>query len=129
MVSAASEADVTVSFYAFTGAPGQTLGRTNYRFYDGSETLHSATVQLGITGDARNDGITATHEFGHALGLIGHSPHPGDLMFNQGNDTDCGCLTSRDVNTLLTAYCGQFGSSATARTAPHRGTLRYGSIE
>lgn len=43
-----------------------------------------------------------THELGHALGILGHSPMRSDLMFK---DTDeCSRLSQRDVNTLLRLY-------------------------
>ena len=44
----------------------------------------------------------STHEFGHALGIMGHSEKPGDIMY-PSTQTD-GELTKRDINTLLLLY-------------------------
>ncbi|HEY9730455.1 MAG TPA: matrixin family metalloprotease [Drouetiella sp.] len=43
-----------------------------------------------------------THELGHALGLMGHSPERGDMMFR---DTDeYSRISQRDLNTLQKIY-------------------------
>lgn len=43
-----------------------------------------------------------THELGHALGLMGHSPDRGDMMFR---DTDeYSRISQRDLNTLRKIY-------------------------
>ena len=124
VVARPDEANITVDFYQYNGGPGDVLGQTIPSFYDQSNTLSFAAVSIGITGNARNDGITATHEFGHALGIEGHSLDANDLMFFEANDTRSGALTPADVNTLLTAYCGEFNHNATTRLAPHRGELK-----
>lgn len=41
------------------------------------------------------------HEFGHALGLWGHSPHPGDICYPTANTQN---LSQRDINTLQKLY-------------------------
>ncbi|MDR3690276.1 MAG: hypothetical protein P4L46_12920 [Fimbriimonas sp.] len=43
----------------------------------------------------------AMHEFGHALGIWGHSPNPNDIM---SLDEDTRSISTADVNTLLIAY-------------------------
>jgi len=43
----------------------------------------------------------AMHEFGHALGIWGHSPNPKDIM---SLDEHASSITDADVNTLLLAY-------------------------
>lgn len=128
VVTQQSQANVTVQFYDYKGGAGDVLGSTQLSAYDGSDTISFAAITIGITGDNRNDGITATHEFGHALGLKGHSLDADDLMSREGNDTRSGRLTPADVNTLLTAYCGDFNKNATARVAPHRGALKTFTI-
>ena len=129
VVSNSREADITVQFYTYGGNAGEVLGNTGYDFVEGTDILAAAQIRLGITGNYRNDGITATHEFGHALGIAGHSVTRADLMFSEGNERGCGCLTPADVNTLLTAYCGDFNRNATARLAPLEGKLVHGSID
>ena len=43
----------------------------------------------------------AMHEFGHALGIWGHSPDPSDIMsLNENTST----VSQADVNTLVFAY-------------------------
>ena len=121
VVSKESDANVTVDFFTYSN--GSTLGYTNLYDYKESKTLSFADVNIGVTGDNRNDGITATHEFGHALGINGHSPDSADLMYFEGNDTGCGCITPADLNTILTVYCGDFNKNANARVSPHRGEL------
>ncbi len=41
------------------------------------------------------------HEFGHALGLWGHSPHPGDICYPTATAQH---PTQRDINTLRKLY-------------------------
>lgn len=129
VVSQQSDANVTVRFFAYKGGPGDSLGDSQLSFFEESGTLSFARVNIGITGDNRNDEITATHEFGHALGIYGHSPNPDDLMYFEGNDTRGGELTSADANTLLTSYCGEFNKNVNTRLAPHRGALKTITIQ
>ncbi len=43
-----------------------------------------------------------THELGHALGLLGHSPMSADLMFAETDETSR--LSQRDINTIKKLY-------------------------
>jgi predicted Zn-dependent protease len=45
--------------------------------------------------------LTVTHELGHAIGIFGHSPDPGDLMFS---DPVVSELSERDLDTAELAY-------------------------
>lgn len=112
--------NVTVSFYRFSGGSGDTLGTTTVT-YSGDNVIRSATVELGITGDPNDDILTAAHEYGHALGITGHSPNKTDLMFFTGNLS--GDITTFDLNTVLTAYCNNFNRSS-ARTSSAVGPLK-----
>ncbi len=47
---------------------------------------------------------TALHEFGHALGIQGHSPNTGDIMFFSQNPTQGTALTMRDKRTIQLLY-------------------------
>jgi tetratricopeptide (TPR) repeat protein len=45
------------------------------------------------------------HEIGHALGLLGHSKNPDDIMFSSLPPADLDCaLSERDKNTLVALY-------------------------
>ena len=129
VVSNADQANVTVTFFPFTGGAGDTLGQTNIDYYRDSRTIKSASIELGVTGGRANDVLTAEHEFGHTLGISGHSPSNEDLMYFEGNDAKCGCITPADLNTLLTAYCGNFNKNANALTLPDRGPIETITIK
>ena len=128
IVNSASASNVQVSFFVFNGGPGDTLGTTKLSFYEDSRTIVSADIALGLTGRRANDVTTANHEFGHALGIFGHSPDERDLMYFEGNDRFSGEITTPDLNTLLTSYCGDFPSNSANRTAAHRGALKTVTI-
>ncbi|HET6385695.1 MAG TPA: matrixin family metalloprotease [Armatimonadota bacterium] len=79
------------------------------------DTLYHADIYIGMTvddgsgaeitpGDVRE---LAAHEFGHALGIDGHSPDPGDLMYHSLGNTNR-AVTARDLNTLRKAYSPAF---------------------
>jgi tetratricopeptide (TPR) repeat protein len=46
----------------------------------------------------------ATHEMGHAIGLKGHSPFPGDIMYYSSNHGNNQALSQRDANTIGMLY-------------------------
>lgn len=56
---------------------------------------------------------TALHEFGHTLGIMGHSDYPGDVMYSMQDDFDSiyniyrtsdQALSMRDLKTLVLLY-------------------------
>jgi predicted Zn-dependent protease len=120
LVDSATKANVTVSFYAFTGGAGDTLGTATVT-YDEDNIIRRAKIELGITGRNDDDISTAAHEYGHTLGITGHSPRPADLMHFTGNVS--GDITDYDLNTVRTAYCDDFNRS-TSRTKAAVGSLK-----
>ncbi|AUC61889.1 hypothetical protein AA637_12360 [Cyanobacterium sp. HL-69] len=44
-----------------------------------------------------------THELGHALGIWGHSPHQGDMMYH-AQTRNIPTISPRDLNTLVKVY-------------------------
>ncbi len=96
--------------------PDRAIGATELKFL--GRRIASASVLLtrsrfeGTAFLAQDVASTTAHEMGHALGIVDHSPHPGDKMWisgnfgveNEGRDPEQ-LLTPRDVNTLEEAYC------------------------
>lgn len=46
----------------------------------------------------------ATHEFGHAIGIKGHSPYANDIMYFSRNGHQPTTLSQRDINTMKLLY-------------------------
>jgi predicted Zn-dependent protease len=109
VVSNDRRADVTVTYDVVSSRPlnGERLGQTGFSFNPARKQLNRATMHLNVwEGMKRHDLArfqnTAAHEFGHALGINGHSPIPGDLMYYTSSSAEG--VTDRDVNTLRLAY-------------------------
>lgn len=119
VVTDANQSDISVTFSAFNGGPGDELGVSNITFEQSTNLIIEVAMNIGITGDTREDTQTAAHEYGHSLGIGGHSPSEADLMFPSGNSAGCSCITTADLNTLFAIYNGQFNTD-TARSARTR---------
>ena len=104
-VASASAATVIVQFQP--DGPTNYGAITNYHF-DTSHLLVDAIITFNMTYLATIGDITpvAAHEFGHALGIGGHSNDTRDVMSSSAQVYYLTNLDTRDVNTLLTAYCG-----------------------
>lgn len=131
VVGSPGAANVTVEFYNFGPNDrhgGDLLGVTTLSYFEDSKVMDHARIELGIQGNSAQDIVqdtnTATHEFGHALGISGHSANEVDMMSVFGNSGGCNCITPRDRNTLLTAYCGRFGNGLAPRPGANSGKLR-----
>ena len=113
-----ANADIVVRFndIGSSPGPGSTLGTTQITYYPSNNTIARAVITMnywpGMTQAEFMEGFkhTAAHEVGHALFLQGHSDHASDVMFYQGSTTQDSPLTTRDSNSLVTAYCGNFRS-------------------
>lgn len=116
-------ADITLEFKETPSrpGPGEALGETTVTYYPSNSQLISAQIIVHywpeLTEEEFTLGLraTLTHELGHALFLQGHSPAPEDNMFNINNPTQDKPLTQRDINTFLTAYCGNFNTATRSR--------------
>jgi len=133
-VESAAKADITVRFHPGAHLPanrymlGQTIFATN------GPWLTRAWMELATGGGIRPEDLTETaaHEWGHALGINGHSDDPDDVMsavttryvLPDGRFVPPARLrsvTARDLNTLNTCYAGLFATGAAGnRVAPDR---------
>jgi len=68
------------------------------------EAVLYAADEFGLLTDAQVEAI-ALHEIGHALGMLGHSPIPTDLMYRVlGERTVTGGFSDADVNSFVSLY-------------------------
>lgn len=106
-------ADITMKFVLPAELGGQRVGRTNIVYQISNNAIISAEVLLDQTlTDDYMVQVTA-HEFGHALGIDGHSQHDSDLMFNMAHLP--ATITDRDKNTLLWNYGPEAIAEASAK--------------
>ena len=107
------EADITVKFLpvAYIGKGSRTIGETG-TLVRRSGALFRARIELAVANmGPRLLTEAASHEFGHALGINGHSDDPDDLMFasarrlyRYGGDAEPKGPSERDINTIKRAY-------------------------
>jgi len=110
-LSSAEGAQIRVVF-----KPRTRNGLTTYTYYPSSGRLVSATVEIGTLGNNPIDiRSVAAHEFGHALGVAGHSNNPEDMMYATYTTNVPLTISPSDLNTVKTAYCNYFlGRTRTA---------------
>ncbi len=135
LVNTPAQADVTVRFiandYVKDGVPDEpgVVGRTEIteQRVRGRRRLVRANMVLAVGKTTRGDLVeVAAHEWGHALGINGHSDYPDDLMYGvtmryvraDGSylPRRFRSVTERDLNTIRTSYGRLFRE--VARSAP-----------
>jgi hypothetical protein len=98
VVDSAKAAGMTVTFN-----PNSDDGHTTTAFT--GARLFKAKIKVGVRqGWAHDIVCVAAHEFGHALGINGHSDRVEDLMFPTHNMGTAWHITQRDLNTLAAIY-------------------------
>ena len=112
IVTKPGQAEITVTFLPNESVPeqGGSCGHTSVTFL--TLTLNSANIALATTNVTPADlQVTAAHEFGHALGIDGHSDDPADLMYavlTRSASDDLALpshtITTRDLNTVKICY-------------------------
>ena len=112
VVTKPAQAEVAVTFVPQESIPDQSgaCGHTTLTFL--TLTLKSARIVLATTDIPPGDlQAIAAHEFGHTLGIDGHSDDPADLMYAVLTRSDADslpfpsrALTTRDLSTLKICY-------------------------
>lgn len=120
VVAQPEQAQITVRF-----DPTTANGRVDFEYYPSSGVLTKAEITIGTQGNNPIDiRSVSAHEFGHALGISGHSRDPSDLMYPTYVSNVPLRLTQRDVNTMKTAYCHLFTNRSVSRAAGHETPVR-----
>lgn len=113
-----SKIKINVNQLASQPGSGGTLAFTSITYFPSSGQIVSAEITMNtwpnMTEAQFVDGLkhTFAHEMGHALFLQGHSDDAADVMYYAGATNVDSPLTQRDINSFLTAYCGDFDGEA-----------------
>jgi hypothetical protein len=91
-------ADIYVVFDAKTH---DGLTRTGFDMSRKRKAVITIGVKPGLQTDVE---AIAAHEFGHALGIDGHSDSKRDLMYPYHREGAHGRLSNRDINTIAAMY-------------------------
>ncbi|HLO49986.1 MAG TPA: peptidase [Kamptonema sp.] len=111
VVDDAEIADIRILHKAPPLQPGQMRsrsGETRYELYvseegDGGVLSHRCIIWLNPSQTGKYIAAVALHEFGHGLGIWGHSPVDTDVMyFSQVRNPPP--ISVRDINTLKRVY-------------------------
>lgn len=98
-----SGADITISWVDSLG--DDTTGITEHVIVGQEFFAPLMKMAMDASGGRLPDSeieATTIHEFGHALGMMGHSPNVNDVMWASSTALS---LTANDQQTLLDLYC------------------------
>ena len=126
VVRAPSLADLTVTISPETTVPGVPGAVGNTLVVYAHTELKSASMELATGGTTPNQlQEVAAHEFGHALGIDGHSDDADDLMapteirvydpYGSPIEAPAHAITVRDLNTLKACYGSLYVAPAQPR--------------
>jgi len=89
--------------------PSSKAGRTDCTYYPERREIIRAEMIIGVKEDVPLDiQSVSVHEFGHALGIVGHSDDSKDAMYPRYTVGKLASLSQRDLNAVKTAYCELF---------------------
>ena len=128
VVTDLNQADVVVGFVPLTDTALSSYDADGITYFNSTSTASgtadsdygSVRLYIGINGQTTRENGTMGHEFGHALGIHGHSPDSNDIMYYEYTRNRSPIPTTRDVNTLETAYCGIFSRAETIESISGR---------
>ncbi len=101
-------------------------GLTTYTFYPSNGRLVRAEVSIGTQSPRMVDiRSVSAHEFGHAIGIGGHSPFPEDMMFATFVSGVPLIVSERDLNTVRVAYCDLFLNRSRSAPDPDEPTVQW----
>jgi predicted Zn-dependent protease len=111
IVDKLAEADIRILHESPPIRPGELRarsGETRYELYvigEGDRAIlsHRCTIWLNPTQTGKYIAAVARHEFGHSLGIWGHSLIDSDVMYFSQVRTPPP-ISSRDINTLKRVY-------------------------
>jgi tetratricopeptide (TPR) repeat protein len=136
------EADITIDFTDGVDTKGVQSGGGSILYTAGItvpivsgnllKRMEIRLATLNIRGNPVQDSDlygVAVHEFGHALGLLGHSPAPSDVMYAESERTEgqvsTTALTPRDIATIRKLY----GVTAEITHEPNRPVQALSSVQ